>query len=590
MAEDWACDGVAMTGGWTPSVHLFSQSRGKLVFDEATQTFLPGAAVQDQRSVGACRGVFSLASVLAEGAAAGAEAVGAATPTPPHVENADDVSGGIVGYAAPLTPKLRTKAFVDFQNDVVARDVELAVREGMRSIEHIKRYTTTGMATDQGKTSNMNALAIAAAALGKSIQEVGTTTFRLPYTPVTFGAFAGPSRGSMIDPIRKTPLHQWSQMQGARFEDAGLWKRASHFPRDGEPISEAVKRECLTTREAAGIMDASTLGKIEVVGPDAAEFLNRIYINSFAKLGIGKCRYGLMLTETGFIHDDGVVARLSADRFHITTTSTGAARVLAIMEDYRQTEWPDLKCYFTSITEQYAVIAINGPRARDIIAPLISGIDLGGDAFPHLSLREGFVCGVATRLARVSFTGELGFEINVPADYGEGVMEAVWEEGKKHGACVYGLDTLLILRAEKGFIVTHQETDGTVTPDDVGMGKMVTASKPDFVGKRSLKLKDLARSGRKQLVGLLPEDPTFTPEEGAQIVAQAAPEIGSAALGHVTSAYLSPTLGRSFALAIVADGRAKIGTVLYATTPTGTAPMTLVEPVFYDKEGARLDG
>ncbi len=587
--EPIACDVVAMSGGWTPNVSLYSQSRGRLAFDEATQNFLPGAAVADQRSAGACRGVFDLEAVLADGANAGAAAAGVAPSAPPRVEGAPAAKGGALGLVAGASEKEIAKAFVDFQNDVSVRDIRLATREGMRSIEHVKRYTTTGMATDQGKNSNMNALAIAAEALGRGIAEVGLTTFRPPYTPVTFATFAGLARRDMYDPIRQTPLHAWSARQGAKFEEAGLWKRASYFARSGESLADTVWRECLATRASAGIMDASTLGKIEVVGPDAGEFLNRLYVNSFGKLGVGRCRYGLMLTEDGHIADDGVVMRLAADRFHITTTSSGAARVFVVMEDYSQTEWSDLRVWFTSITEQFATIAINGPNARNILAPLVTGIDLANASFPHMSVREGFICGAPTRLARVSYTGELGFEVNVPADFGESVLEAIWAEGEKVGAVLYGLETLHVLRAEKGFVVVGQETDGTVTPDDLGMGRMVAFAKPDFIGKRSLTLPDLKREGRKQLVGLLPVDPTFAVEEGAQIVADAAPPPGTPALGHVSSSYMSATLGRSFALALVKGGRARFGETLFATTRDGTAPVELVEPIFYDREGQRLD-
>ncbi|MGD0721880.1 MAG: sarcosine oxidase subunit alpha family protein [Roseiarcus sp.] len=589
-AEPIACDLIAMSGGWTPSLHLFSQSRGKVAFDAALQAFLPAVSAQDERSAGACRGVFGLAAALADGAQAGAAAIGAPAPEPLLVERAPIARGGFLGRAPARGDPAKARAFVDFQNDVTARDVTLATREGMRSIEHIKRYTTSGMATDQGKTSNMNALAIAAEALGKTIPQVGLTTFRLPYTPVTFGAIAGMSRRDLFDPVRRTPMHGWAEEQGAKFEEAGLWKRASYFLRPGEDMTAAVTRECLGARARAGIMDASTLGKLEVVGPDAAEFLNRVYVNSFAKLGIGRCRYGLMLNEAGYVMDDGVVARLAADRFHVTTTTSGAARVVAQMEDFLQTEWPELKVWFTSTTEQWATIAINGPRGREMLAPLVEGIDLAPAALPHMSMREGRICGVATRLARVSFTGELGFEVNVPADYGRSVLEAIWEEGRKVDCVVYGLDALLILRAEKGFIVVGQETDGTVTPDDLGLGRMVAMAKPDFIGKRSLGLADLARPGRKQLVGLMPEDPAFRLDEGAQVVGMKEPAIGTPALGHVTSSYLSPTLGRSFAMALVAGGRERIGASLFVTTMAGTVAVRVVAPVFYDREGKRLDG
>jgi sarcosine oxidase subunit alpha len=583
-AREIECDLVAMSGGFTPSVHLFSQSRGKLKFDSASQTFLPGASAQAQTSAGACNGAFSLAAALAEGFFAGG-----GLGEPPRAEEAPDMGGGSVGLVAPLPEKELAKAFVDFQNDVTARDIRLATREGLRSIEHIKRYTTTGMATDQGKSSNLNALAIAADALRKPIEEVGLTTFRLPYTPVSFGLIGGPNRGRLFDPVRRTPIHAWYEGQGAVWEEAGLWKRASRIPKPGESRDDTIRREILTTRGAAGIMDASTLGKIEVVGADAAEFLNRLYINGFSKLGVGRCRYGLMLNEQGFVYDDGVVMRLSDDRFHITTTTGGAAHVWSVMEDYRQTEWPDLKVHFTSISEQFATIAINGPQARAILDPLVEGIDLSSAAFPHMSVRVGRICGVPTRLARVSFTGELGFEVNVPTDYGAGVQEAIWAEASKRGACAYGLDSLLVMRAEKGFIVVGQETDGTVTADDLGFGRMIQMSKPDFIGKRSLSLPELRRPGRKQLVGLLPEDAGFVIDEGAQIVAEPAPKAGTPALGHVTSSYMSPTLQRGFAMALIADGRAKIGATLYATGLEGSRPARIVEPVFYDREGARLE-
>jgi sarcosine oxidase, subunit alpha len=581
-----ACDLALMSGGWTPSVHLFSQSRGKLAFDEATQSFLPGASVQDEQSAGACRGLFSLGEALADGAAAGASAAGGA-PIVFSVRGELKMGGGSLGRSA--GGRRDAKSFVDFQNDVTARDLTLATREGMRSIEHVKRYTTTGMATDQGKTSNMNALAIASEALGKSIPEVGLTTFRLPYTPVSFAAFAHMSRGALFDPVRKTPLHDWAREYGATFEEAGLWKRASYFKRAGETLRGTHIRECLGTRERAGMMDASTLGKLEVTGPDATEFLNRLYVNSFDKLAVGRCRYGLMLTETGFVMDDGVVARLASDRYHVTTTTVGVQRVIAQMEDFLQTEWPELKAWFTPVTEQWATIAINGPMARTMLEPLVEEIDLSPAAMPHMSLREGRICGVPTRLARVSFTGELGFEVNVPSDYGRAIWETIWAEGQKVECVVYGLDTLLILRAEKGYIVVGQETDGTVTPDDLGMGRMVAKNKPDFVGKRSLLMADLTRQGRKQLVGVLPEDTNLKFDEGAQIVAEESTAPGVSALGHITSAYWSPTLKRGFAMALVGGGRSKLGARVHVTTTEGTRPAQIVEPVFYDKEGKRLD-
>ena len=489
------CDCVGLSGGWTPAVHLFSQSRGKLRFDATIDAFVPGVSVQAERSAGAARGTYQLSACLEEGWAAGAAAAGHQSAL------AFEASATRTGFRpVRIMPggdgRRRGRAFVDLQNDVTAEDIGLAVREGFEAIEHVKRYTTTGMATDQGKTSNMTALGLVAEALDKPVPEVGTTTFRLPYTPATFGAFAGASRGKLFDPVRTTPMHGWAVTRGAVFEDVGLWKRARYFPRHGEDMHAAVARECKAVRAYVGIFDGSTLGKIEVVGPDAAEFLNRIYANSFTRLALGRCRYGLMLKEDGYILDDGVVARLAPDRFHVTTTTGGAARVLQHMEDYLQTEWPELKVYLTSVTEQYAVIALQGPKARDVLAPLVEGIDLTNAAFPHMSVRAGVVCGIPCRLFRVSFTGELGYEINVPSDFGETVWEALIERGQAFGITPYGTEAMHVLRAEKGFIIVGQETDGTVTPDDVGLAGLVAKSKADFVGCRSLARPDLVSPRR----------------------------------------------------------------------------------------------
>ncbi|HUS96077.1 MAG TPA: sarcosine oxidase subunit alpha family protein, partial [Hyphomicrobiaceae bacterium] len=447
--ERLACDLVLMSGGWTPSVHLFSQARGKLVWDEALGAYLPGETPQAQRSAGACRGVFGLARALEDGAQ---------SSVPPVADellpDAEDFAG-FIGALPGLDKAAR--AFVDFQHDVTTKDLKLAVQEGFRSIEHVKRYTTAGMATDQGKTSNINALAIVAKATGKSIPEVGLTTFRQPYTPVSFGTLAGHNRGDLFDPIRRTPMHGWACAQGAVFENVGLWKRAQYFARPGEDIHAAVSRECRTVRSTVGLLDASTLGKIEVAGPDAAEFLERLYVNPFKKLGVGRCRYGVLLNEAGFIIDDGVIGRIADDVFHVTTTTGGAPRVLHMMEDYLQTEFPELKVWLTSTTEQWAVIAVQGPRARDVLAPLIDGVDISDSAFAHMSVAEGYVRGIKMRLFRVSFTGEAGFEVNVAAGFGQPVWDAIWAEAQKYDGCVYGTEAMHVLRAEKGFIIVGQE-------------------------------------------------------------------------------------------------------------------------------------
>jgi sarcosine oxidase, subunit alpha len=590
--ETIPCDLILMSGGWTPSVHLFSQSRGKLAWSDAVNAYIPGKSAQAEHSAGACRGVFGLTETINDGFAAGAAAAAACgKPTPARSIKTSDTQKsyrGILGACG--MPAKHARAFVDFQHDVTTKDLKLATQEGFRSIEHVKRYTTTGMATDQGKTSNLNALAIVAGHVSKSIPEVGLTTFRQPYTPVTFGTLAGHNRGDLFDPVRRTPIDGWAQQRGAVFEDVGLWKRARYFPRAGEDMQAAVNRECKTVRSAAGVFDASTLGKIEVTGPDAAEFLERMYVNNWKNLAVGRCRYGILLNEQGFIIDDGVIGRMAPDVFHVTTTTGGAARVLHMMEDYLQTEWPELKCWLTSTSEQWAVIAVQGPKARDIIAPLVSGIDLSAVAFPHMAVREGKVCGVDTRLFRVSFTGEAGFEINVPADYGRDVWEAVWREAEKHGACAYGTETMHVLRAEKGFIIVGQETDGTMTPEDVGLTWAVGKAKRDFVGKRSLIRPDMVVPGRKQLVGLLTKDRNVVLEEGAQITSDASPGPGTSALGHVTSAYWSESLGRSIALAVVAGGRQRQGETLHVPMPSGGIAVEVVSPVFIDAKGERLNG
>ena len=592
-ATSIACDLLLMSGGLTPNVSLFSQGRGKLRFDDTLKAYLPDRTAERQRSAGACRGLFTLASVLEDGHVQGmAAAIDAGcdrvAPRRFAVATLDAGTGAFIGAVPHSRAPRRVKAFVDFQHDVTTRDLELATREGFQSIEHVKRYTTTGMATDQGKTSNMNALGVVAAALRLPVPQIGLTTFRPPYTPVTFGALAGPSRGELFDPVRTTPTHDWAEANGAAFEDVGTWKRAHYFPRRGETMHDAVARECLAVRRSVGMFDASTLGKIEVVGPDAAEFLNRIYTNAWTTLAPGRLRYGVMLREDGFVLDDGVVGRLAPDRFHVTTTTGGVSRVLQLMEDYLQTEWPHLDVWLTPTTEQWAVIAVQGPNARRVLQPLCPDIDISAEAMPHMSVRKGPVCGVPARLFRVSFTGELGFEINVPAGHGRAVWEAVFEAGAPFGITPYGTETMHVLRAEKGYIIVGQETDGTATPDDVGLGWAIGKAKKDFVGKRALARPTMTGPERKQLVGLLTEQREIVLEEGTQIVTDPAVAAPLRPLGHVTSAYWSPALGRSIALALVRGGRELVGRRLFVPMPNQTLAVTVAAPIFYDPAGERL--
>ena len=586
------CDVVLMSGGFTPSVHLFSQSRGKLDWSETLKSFVPGRSAENERSAGACRGIYDLEDALVDGWAAGV----AAAPQPLHTPRKFVVEAVLRSNDAylgalplPSTPP-KDKSFVDWQHDVTTRDLALATREGFQSIEHVKRYTTTGMATDQGKTSNLNAMAIVAQKLEVALPKVGLTTFRMPYTPVTFGSFAGISRGDLFDPVRITPTHEWAAARGAVFENVGLWKRARYFPRAGEDMHAAVARECLAVRNACGIFDASTLGKIEVVGADAADVMNRQYFNSWTNLGVGRSRYGILCRDDGFIYDDGVVARTATDRFHVTTTTGGAPRVLAMMEDYRQTEWPELKVWLTSTTEQWAVIAVQGPRARSVLESLVEGIDIGAAAMPHMSVGRGTIRGIPMLLFRVSFSGELGFEVNVPADFGAAVWEAIYAAGQPHGMVQYGTETMHVLRAEKGYIIVGQDTDGTVTPDDAGLTWAIGKTKADFVGKRSLERASMKTANRKQLVGLRTRSPGVVLEEGAQVAAKRGQQPPMELIGHVTSAYASSVLGYSIALALVAGGRAKLGQTLYVPMPEGELEVEVTSPIFYDPTGGRING
>lgn len=576
--QEISCDALLMCAGWTPSVHLFSHSKGSLKWREDLGAYIPDMPNENVISVGACNGTFGLTEIMTE-----------AGNTDYHVE-ASDYGSGIIPATFPTEgDPAKVKAFVDFQNDVTEKDINLAVREGLKSIEHVKRYTTTGMATDQGKTSNLNALQIAATAVIKPVQEVGLTTFRPPFTPTSFGALMGGKGGDTFHVTRKTPMDGWAEDNGAVFEPVALWRRARYFPGDDEDMRAAVNRECMATRSSLGIFDASTLGKIEVVGPDAAEFMNRMYTNPWLKLRPGSCRYGLMLGEDGYIMDDGVIGRLAGDRFHVTTTTGGAPRVFRMMEDYRQTEWPDLDVWLTSTTEQWAVIALNGPNARKLLEPLVEGIDLSAENFPHMAVREGRICGVECRLFRLSFSGELGFEINVPSHYGRALWELLFEAGQQYDITPYGTETMHVLRAEKGFIIVGQDTDGTVTPMDAGMSWAIGKKKKDFVGKRSLNRPDIMAGGRKQLVGLLTDDPNMVLEEGAQIVADPNQPIPMDMIGHVTSSYWSATLKRSIALAMVKDGRALTGRDVYIPMPGQTHKARVSTTVFYDPKGERLN-
>ena len=597
-ARQIACDTLLMSGGWNPVVHLFSHNRGKLRFDDRIQSFVPGEPLKGCRTAGAINGSFASSACLAEGFAAGREAAGEAglggNPGAAPALTSDEPAEA-PERALWLVPSDRPlgqggKHFVDHQNDVTAADVALAHREGYRSVEHLKRYTTMGMGTDQGKTSNVNALAIMAELRASQIPEVGHTTFRPPYTPVTFGAFAGHDQGDLFDPIRKTPMHGWHEKAGALFENVGQWRRAWYYPKPGEDIHAAVAREVKAVRSSVGIVDATTLGKIDLKGPDVARLLNMVYTNAWSKLDIGRCRYGLMCGEDGMVFDDGVTTRLGEQHYLMSTTTGNAARVFGWLEEWLQCEWTDWKVYCTSVTEQYATVGVNGPMARKLLAELTTDIPLDDAAFPFMSIKEGHVAGIPARVMRISFTGELTFEVNVAASYGLALWEALMAAGEKYGVTPYGTEAMHVLRAEKGFIIVGQETDGTQTPQDLGMDWIVSKQKPDHLGRRSFKRTDTARPDRKHLVGLLTENPSEVIPEGGQIVAELKDQPPMIMIGHVTSSYWSPNVGRSIAMAVVKNGRNRMGDTVYVPLVDRVIRATVTEPRFFDLEGARING
>lgn len=590
------CDLVATSGGWNPAIHLHCHSGAKPRYDDSIHAFVPGASVQAERSAGTAAGAFALADCLRQGWEAGRAAALAAGFKPkgpaPRLEAAEP-------EPAPLRPQWLVpgkqpvgrgaKHFVDLADDVTAADIRLAQREGYESVEHTKRYTTLGMGPEQGKTGGILGLAILAEARAAAIPAVGTTTFRPPYTPVTYGALAGRDVGVLADPVRRTALHHWHETAGAKFEDVGQWRRPWYYPRAGEILHDAVQRECLAVRTAVGILDASTLGKIDLQGPDAVTLLNRVYTNAWDKLAIGRCRYGLMLGEDGMVFDDGVTTRLGERHFLMTTTTGNAARALHWLENWLQTEWTDLKVYVTSVTEQWANVTVCGPNARRLLAEVAPGMDLAPSAFPFMSMRQGIVAGVPARVFRVSFTGEVSFEINVPASAALALWNALMTAGEKYGITPFGTEAMHVLRAEKGYIIVGQETDGTVTPHDLGLDALVSKTK-DFLGRRSLSRADTAREGRKQLVGLLTENPREVLPEGAQIVAAPKPRPPMAMIGHVTSSYFSPILSRSIALALLKNGRNRLGEIVHVPLADKTVRATVTKPAFFDPEGTRFHG
>lgn len=590
------CDLIVSSGGYSPVVHLASHLGGRPEWREDILGFVPGPGngIQQRIDAGAVNGVFALGDVLANGFEAGAKAAAetgykAVSGSLPQAEvRQEEPMLALFQVPHDKSTARAPKQFVDLQNDVTAAGIELATREGFESVEHVKRYTALGFGTDQGKLGNINGLAIAARSMGISIVQMGTTMFRPNYTPVTFGAVAGRHCGELFDAKRYTAMQAWHVKNGAEFEDVGQWKRPWYFPKNGEDLHAAVARECLAVRNSVGILDASTLGKIDIQGPDAREFLNRVYTNAWTKLDVGKARYGLMCKEDGMVFDDGVTACLADNHFVMTTTTGGAARVMEWLEIYHQTEWPELKVYFTSVTDHWATMTLSGPNSRKLLAK-VTDIDLDKDAFPFMSWKEGLVGGVPARVFRISFTGELSYEVNVQADYALGVWEQIIEAGKEFDLTPYGTETMHVLRAEKGFIIVGQDTDASVTPDDLNMGWCVGRTKPfSWIGKRGMNRDDCLREDRKQLVGLKPVNPNQVLPEGAQLVFDPKQSIPMQMVGHVTSSYMSAAMGYSFAMAVVKGGLKRMGERVFAPLADGSViEAEICSSVFYDPKGDR---
>jgi sarcosine oxidase subunit alpha len=582
------CDLVCVSGGWTPTVHLFSQARGTLRYDAKRGVLVPAPEPRGFRCTGAAAGHFALHQCLTDGFAAGREAAracGAAADAGRAPMAQVDRAAVTSFWGAPRAG--HRKAWVDFQNDVTRGDLELAVRENLRSVEHLKRYTTTGMAVDQGKTSNMNALGILSELMTLPIPEIGTTTFRPPYDPVTLGTLAARHVGELYHPLRRTPLDPEHAARQAVFEDFGGWRRPAWYASNGSTRESSIRAEKRAARGAVSLFDGSPLGKIEVRGPDAPEFLDRMYYNTMRTLAVGRARYGLMLSEHGVIIDDGVCMRLADDHFLVSTTSGGASKVFSTFEDWLQCEWPDLQVLVTQVTSVWGNIAVAGPRARELLARLSTDIDLDARAFPHLSIRCGTLEGVPVRIARVGFTGELSFELNVPAGFTASLWKRLLELGSDLGVMPIGIEALQELRTEKGYLHVGTDTDGRTLPDDVGMGSVLSKKTGDFVGRRSLDRTDARRPDRLQFVGLESSNPAVVLPVGAHLVADSRTLRGSE--GYVTSSCMSEALGRSVALGLVQSGRNRLGEPVEIHFDGRLYPARIVSPQWYDPKGERLN-
>ena len=586
------CDCICVSGFWTPTVHLASQSGNKLRFNDEIDAFVPDKSKQNENSIGSSNGTFTLKETLENSFKLGAEVSNKITNKNEQIllpkSNERKYSTHDKFWCSPLPRGKNFKRFVDFQNDVAVSDIEVALREGYRSIEHVKRYTTLGMATDQGRTSNLNGLQLVANVEKKIVPQVGHTTFRPPFTPVTIGTIVGREVGKEYMPTRKTPMHNWHEKNNAVWVDAGAWKRPRYYKRGNETLFEASKREAKNVRDHVGICDVTTLGKIDVKGPDAAEFLNRVYTNAWLKLPIGKARYGVMLREDGIVMDDGTTTRISENHYHMTTTTAQAANVLSHLEYYLQVVWPDLNVNVVSTTEQWAGAALAGPKSREVLSKLFPELDVSNEGLPFMGYLEGKLFGVSARIFRISFSGELAYEINVPSDYGMFMWERITEIGEEFNMQPYGTEALSTLRIEMGH-VAGPELDGRTIPYDVSLEGLVSKKK-DFIGKRSLIKEAFNKEDRQKIVGLVPLDRKSSIPEGSHLVEDSKAKLPNPKLGHVSSSCWSVENNNPFSLAILKDGKNMIGKKLYAVSPlkNTSIEVEVISSHYVDHEGKRV--
>ena len=590
--ENIECDCICVSGFWTPSIHLASQSGNKSKFNEKIDAFVPDKSKQQENTIGSANGIFTLEETIKDAFDKGFDVSNKITeknnkisvPTVVEKKSTDHDKF----WCVPLPKGKSYKRFLDFQNDVAVSDIELALREGFRSIEHVKRYTTLGMATDQGKTSNLNGLQLVSDIENKVVPQVGHTTFRPPYTPVSIGAIVGREVGKHSKPTRKSPMHSWHEKNNAVFVDAGVWLRPRYYKQGNEGLFEASKREAKNVRQNVGVCDVTTLGKIDIKGPDAAEFLNRVYTNAWLKLPVGKARYGVMLREDGIVMDDGTTTRISENHYHMTTTTAQAANVLSHLEYYLQLVWPELNVNVVSTTEQWAGAAIAGPNSRKLLMKLFPNLDVSNEGLPFMGYKEADLFGVPAKIYRISFSGELAYEINVESDNGYFMWEKIMEVGKEFQIQPYGTEALSTLRIEMGH-VAGSELDGRTIPYDASLEGLVSKKK-DFIGKRSLNRSAFTSTDREKLVGVVPIDKTTSIPEGSYIVKDPKAKLPNPKLGHVSASCWSVEYDNPFSLAIIKDGKNMIGQKLFAMSPlkNKTIPVEIVSSHYVDPEGKRV--